>query len=152
MNVRQGLFRLWLVLSTLFIIFVGVAYYGLIREEFRIANTDWDAFYKEYGGTSLLPTTCDKARGSLGRDYTKTQGLCWYTPEDFRRLYPEYNDLSDRSLAEKLYARVGQPLQHAHPWRKVLEGAALAFGFPLAVLALGRSMFWAVAGFRSSAK
>ncbi len=56
-----------------------------LREEFRIANTDYDAIAKHLGGYSLLPTDCAKARGVVGSDYSETQNLCWYKMEDFRR-------------------------------------------------------------------
>lgn len=149
MNIRAGLFRLWIVASVLFIVAVGVASYSDIRNEFRTANTDWDATFEQYGGYGLLPALCDLARGSSGIDYTvEKDGLCWYKMQDFRRLYPEYRDLSNNVLAEKLYAKVGQPLQHFHPWHKVFKTAAIAVGVPVAVLFLGWSLLWALAGFR----
>jgi hypothetical protein len=43
LNIRQGLFRLWVIASVLFVVGVGVVSYRGIREEFRIAYTDWDA-------------------------------------------------------------------------------------------------------------
>ncbi len=149
MNFRAGVFRLWIVSSVLFIVAVGVASYSDIRNEFRIANTDYDAIAEQLGGYSLLPTFCNLARGSSGTDYTtEKDGLCWYKVQDFRRLYPEYKDLNDKVLSEKLYAKVGQPLQHIHPWHKVFKTAAIAVGVPLAVFLLGWSLFWALAGFR----
>ena len=150
MNVRKGMFRLWLVASVLFVIAVAVAYYGSIRNEFRMATTNYDAHAREHGGTTLLPVFCDKARGNSGTDYTEHQGLCWYPMEHFRRLYPEYSDLSDDLLAEKVYTKVGQPLNHIHPWHRVMEAAVVGFGVPLAGLVLGCSLLWAVAGFRGS--
>jgi hypothetical protein len=77
------------------------------------------------------------------------QNLCWYKAEDFRRLYPEYKDLSDKALSEKLYQKAGQPLQHTHPWKGVITAAAVAFGVPLMVLGLGWSLLWALSGFRT---
>ena len=151
-NIRQGIFRLWIVSSVLFVIGVGAISYGSISEEFRVANTDWDAEAAKYGGWSLLPADCTKARGTAGIDYDASQkdGLCWYKTEDFRRLYPEYKDVSNSDLSEKLYAKAGRPLEHIHPWHKVMQTAGFAFGVPLAVLALGWSLLWAIAGFRGS--
>jgi hypothetical protein len=51
-------------------------------------------------------------------------------------------------LSEKLYANVGQPLKHFHPWRKLVETAGFAIAVPLMVLALGAALFWVFAGFR----
>lgn len=125
-----------------------MASYSDIREEFRAAYTDWDAVVKQYGGYSLLPADCGNARGMAGADYSQDEGLCWYKTDDFRRLYPEYKDLSNRVLSEKRYAKAGRPLEHIHPWNKVMKTAGIAFGVPLAVLAFGWSLIWAVAGFR----
>jgi hypothetical protein len=70
--------------------------------------------------------------------------------EDFRRLYPEYKDIADKVLSEKLYEKAGQPLKHVHPWESVAKAAGIALGVPLAALVLGRSLLWAFSGFRSS--
>jgi len=78
------------------------------------------------------------------------QSLCWYKREDFRRLYPEYKDLSDKVVSEKLYEKAGQPLKHIHPWEGVMKAAVVGLAVPLAVLGLGWSLLWAFAGFRSA--
>jgi hypothetical protein len=150
LNIRQGLFRLWVIASILFVVGVGVISYRGIREEFRIAYTDWDAMAKEYGGSSLLPADCSKTRGAVNIDYSQSDGLCWYEPKTFRRLYPEYKDLSNKVLAEKLYAKAGRPLERQCPWNKVAVTAGVALCVPLAALALGWSSIWAIAGFRGS--
>jgi hypothetical protein len=137
-------------LRRLFVICVFAVSYTSLREEFRIANTDHDAMAKGIGGSSLLPTDCAKARGVLGTDYSETQNLCWYKTEDFRRLYPEYKDLSDKVLSEKLYEKVGQTLTHVHPWESVAKAAGVALGLPLATLVVGWSLLWAFSGFRSA--
>lgn len=38
---------------------------------------------------------------------------------------------------------------HPRPWAKVAQTAGLAFGLPMAVLAFGYSLSWALSGFRS---
>jgi hypothetical protein len=144
------MFRLWIIAAVLFVCAVGIVSYPGIEEEFRVANTDFDALVKELGGYSVVPTFRHVARGTSGVDYEIREGLCWYKIEDFRRLFPEYKDISDHVLEEKLYAQVGQPLQHPHPWRRVMATTGLAFGIPLAVLIFGYSLAWALAGFRSS--
>ena len=148
MNLKRGLFRLWAVASVLFALCVILVSFSAIREQFRIENTDWDAEISKYGGYTELPTFCNFARGDAGKDYEERDRLCWYRTETFQRLYPEYKDLSSHDLSEKLYAKVGQPLQHQHPWRSVATTAAAALGVPGAVLILGWLLFWAAAGFR----
>jgi hypothetical protein len=150
MNIRKGLLRLWIVGSILFVICVFAVSYTSLREELRIANTDYDAIAKGMGGDSLMPTDCSKARGVAGSDYSEMQNLCWYSTEAFRRLYPEYKDLSDKALSEKLYEKVGQPLKHIHPWEGVGKVAGVAFGIPIVTLLVGWSMLWAFSGFRSA--
>jgi hypothetical protein len=149
-NIRKGLFRLWVVGSILFVVCVFGVSYTSLREEFRIANTNYDAIAKDLGGYSLLPTDCAKARGTAASDYSEAQNLCWYKIEDFRRLYPEYKDVSDKALSEKLYEKAGQPLKHVHPWESVGKIAGVAFGIPLVALLVGWSLLWAFSGFRSA--
>jgi len=87
--------------------------------------------------------------GDAHADYSKLENLCWYTFTDFRRLYPEYNNLNDKALKELLYEKAGQPLKHFHPWQKLGKVIAFAFGAPLAALVLGRALLWG-AGFRAT--
>jgi hypothetical protein len=112
MNVRRGLFRLWAVASAIFVILVGVASYSNLHDEFRNAYTDWDAEVAKLGGSLLLPVNCAEARGNLESDYTRqADGLCWYETAKFRRLYPEYKDLSNAVLRERFFAKAGKPLE-----------------------------------------
>lgn len=148
MNARRGMFRLWVVFSVLFAIGIAVTSYNEIRHEFRVADTDFDALAEKYGGYTVLPAGCVEARGVANRDYSRSDGLCWYKVEDFRRLYPEYNSLTDRVLADRLYQKAGRPLQRPHPWQTVLQTGTIAVGVPLAVLAVGCAMTWAFSGFR----
>jgi hypothetical protein len=174
MNVKRGILRLWLVFSALFAAVVCCLSYSKIRNEFRISHTDYEAIAKKYGGVEVVPVDCEEARGlpqlpsgltlvtpevkgvpagltaeQLTPDFSRKDGYCWYEMPAFRRLYPEYKDVSDGDLSEKLYAKVGQPLSHPHPWAIVGETAGIAVGWPLAVLALGWSLAWAFSGFRN---
>jgi hypothetical protein len=152
MNVRRGMFRLWTVASTVFVIGVGIASYTSLHAEFINAYTDFDALAAKCGGRTVLPADCASARGSLGSDYDIRDGLCWYETAPFRRLYPEYKDLDTTALSEKLYAEAGRPLEHFHPWRKLAETAAIAFSVPFVALALGTALLWAFAGFTDQEK
>ncbi len=149
MNVRRGASRVWVVASVVFImIFVGTSYDGL-RTEFHNAYTDFDAEFAKYGGTTQWPVLCPQAaaRGMIGTDYTEKDGTCWYESKTFRKLYPEYHDVSDHDLSAKLYAKAGQPLVEFHPWRKLLAVAVEAVAVPIAVLLLGWACLWAGVGF-----
>jgi len=133
-NIRRGLFRLWVVASLLFLIWLGWLSYDEIRSEFKYASLG-------------LPADCGKARGSSGKDYEEDGGLCWYDQSKFRKLFPEYKDLSDEDLSDKLYAGTGLPHRPARPWAKLLGTLGFATGVPLAALALGWSLIWALSGF-----
>ena len=150
MKIRQGMFRLWVVFSVLFVLVVGVVSYREIREEFHVSHIDYDAIAEKLGGEKLLPVDCGEVRGVATADYSVSDGACWYKAEAFRRLYPEYKSLSGCGLEDALYARVGRPRKHPRPWTKVAETAGVAFGVPLAVLTLACSLGWAFAGFRGS--
>jgi hypothetical protein len=240
MNLKRGLFRLWLIGSALFVLGVSVTLYSSIQQEFLAADTDYDALYRAYGGVTLLPIDCTQTRGrgpldfsSLGAvpaggpegalpfiepdgtprmvriedvsaekdagarpavkmidptgtprwvpidqesaaiaaggrlypetgpndlpgpapnttDYYKSEGQCWYSRVVFRRLYPEYKDLSDRDLSDRLYSKAGRPLRHPHPWTKMAQAAGIAIGFPTAVLTFACLLGWAISGFRET--
>jgi len=150
MNIRRGMFRLWIVSSALFVLGVSAVSYSAIREEFRASSIDYDAIAKKYGGDTLLPVDCGQARGVATSDYSVHDGSCWYATAIFRRLYPEYKDFNDHDLSEKIYAKAGRALTHPRPWAKVAETAGLALGVPVAALALGCSLSWALSGFRGS--
>src|SRR5262249_38731386 len=98
----------------------------------------------------LLPVDCGQARGVAAADYSLNEGSCWYASAIFRHLYPEYRDLSDHDLAERIYAKAGRPLTHPNPWAKVAVTAGIAIGVPLAVFVLGWCLGWAFSGFRGA--
>src|SRR5947207_320692 len=115
-NARRGLFRLWIVLSSLWVILICVMSIAPVREEFAKAST----MRKINAGkwTPDEPVDCSIARGT---EYRRDGSLCWYALPAFRKLYPEYNDLKEQDLSEKLYARAGIPLTPIRPWPMFLE-------------------------------
>lgn len=74
MNIRRGLFRLWAVFASLFVIATGIVSTGSICDEFRKAASIKDAS----SFVPLLPIDCSQARGSAGSDYSSFNGCCWY--------------------------------------------------------------------------
>jgi hypothetical protein len=143
MNVKRGLFRLWLVLAVLFVIVASLILKPGLEKEFQLASVVWD-----------LPADCSKARGVAGKDYSVLESqpeICWYEPSKFRKLYPEYDDLSDSDLAEKMNRVAGLSGEAARPWSKLAQAVCIALGIPIAVLLIGAAFFWAIAGFRNQA-
>jgi hypothetical protein len=158
MNLRRGFFRIWLVLSALYIIAVGALFYGDVSEQFRKAALGAE-FKKAGAGILLVPVLCKEARGKDGEDYDasgpwndyRAEKLCWYQEPKFRRLYPEYKDLTEDDLSDRLYQRAGLKIERAKPWVLVGTVAAIALSVPLAVFILGTAIGWAFAGFRRGA-
>jgi len=106
----------------------------------------------------MLPVDCKEARGKSGTDYTPPEGPwnsytarpnCWYKLPDFRRLYPEYRDLSEDAVSDKLYDQAGIVRNPARPWRELGTSTAIALGVPLIVLIIGAGIGWAFSGFRT---
>jgi hypothetical protein len=111
----------------------------------------------------VVPVLCGKTRGVAGTDYSTQSGRdpgpwdtyakpnyfdnCWYVMSKFRPLYPEYKDLSDKELSQRLYAEHGVPIREPNPWATLGWWASIAFGVPLVVLVLGASVVWAFSGF-----
>jgi hypothetical protein len=153
MNFRRGLFRIWVILSVLFAMSVAVVSYKEVRSEFEKASLDFSQV-----SILMLPVDCREARGKSGVDYdppdrpwnayTATPN-CWYKLLDFRRLYPEYRDLSEPALSDKLYGKAGIVLTPARPWRALGIALAIALAVPLFVLIIGVALGWAFSGFRA---
>jgi len=88
LDFRQGFFRLWLLLSGIWILVVIAGSYRDLADEFH------RAYYSPPPGfIYLYPVPCDETRGIEGTDYTKGRAqACWYKSPKFRQLYPEYKD------------------------------------------------------------
>lgn len=155
MNFRRGFFRLWVLGSILFVIGVAATQYDLVASEFKRAkeSKEWSEV-----GLILIPVHCKDARGVSNTDYTgregpwndySTEGQCMYKMADFRRLYPEYKDLSDNDLVSKLYKLANRPLRDdPQPWWLLGQAVAMALIVPLVVLLFGSAIAWALSGFR----
>lgn len=158
MNVRRGLWRLWVVTSALWILFVGVGGGAAVSAEFKRRAEERKLAELWRHDDTLVPVACSAARGREGPDYARlllqsgNDEWCWYTVPAYQKLYPESAREPAESLTRRLYAAAGQPLQSedpnaAAPWRMLLIVLAVAAGVPLAALALGIALFWAVSGF-----
>jgi hypothetical protein len=108
MNLRRGLFRLWIVGSALWVLAVAFVSYSDIAEEFEDAAS-----------VILLPVP---------------------DPEVIKRFQEgTLKPVSDPTLIKRLE-------RTPSPWTSLGQGAAIALGIPLAVLALGSSLLWALSG------
>jgi hypothetical protein len=146
MNWRRGLFRLWIVGTVLFVIAIAFISYSEIKAQFDAATGNAAV----WPGEIAVPVLCADARGVADADYIiEANDNCWYAMSKFRPLYPEYNDLSDKELTRKLYSNRGITAASdlLNPWATLGTWASIAVGIPLAVLALGASLVWALSGF-----
>jgi len=142
MNWRRGLFRLWIVGSALFVLAVAFVSYDDIGAEFdSVASTP----HLLKADKRAVALRCADARGTADADYITFKDNCWYPMMTFRRLYPEYKDLSDDAI-EKLDPVLSIRTK-INPWETLRVWASIALGIPLAVLILGSSLVWAFSGF-----
>ncbi|NEH32653.1 hypothetical protein [Rhizobium ruizarguesonis] len=137
----------------MFIVVVGIVTIPGIIADFRAAS-----FMKSLSNDTLMvPIICDQARGTLTTDYSPERAqadvnpfdTCWYELPKFRTLYPEYKDLSDDDLTDKLYERRNIPINRnvPQPWLSLARAIAFAVGGPLSVLLIGGAFVWAFSGF-----
>ncbi|KZS51343.1 hypothetical protein FHT72_003493 [Rhizobium sp. BK077] len=157
MNIKRGLFRLWLVLSVMFVTTVFVFTYSSMKSEF-----DKSSLLAAIPANDevMIPVSCYQTRGSLKVDFELATGItekepwerCWYELKKFRVLFPEYKDLDDEQLVTKTYIEAKVPLYPARPWQALGWIALIAFGIPLGVLIAGGSLVWALFGFAGQSK
>jgi hypothetical protein len=154
MNWTQGFFRLWLAISTLWMGLCGIYAYSAARDAYDAAAA---LAVFERGSIALVPVICQQARGELGRDYARRaapdrpweEHRCWYEMPNYRRLFPEYQQLTDADISKGLYAAIGQPLREMASWQSVVVSWVPALVIPPAMLLLlGVGVAWIIAGFR----
>jgi hypothetical protein len=141
-NVRRGFFRLWVVLSCLWAILIIAVSVSPVREEFAKASS-----VRKLDAVSWVPDEPVECSLARGMDYRRDGSLCWYSLPTFRKLYPEYGDLPEKDLSEKLYAKAGIPLTPIRPWPLLWEKAGFSIGPPVGVLIVGWAFLWALSGF-----
>jgi hypothetical protein len=145
MNFRRGFFRLWLLFSILFVIGTAAVSYSDVKSEFEAAAV-------AAKNILMVPVACSDARGKAGTDYevfedpSKTN-KCWYQVPKLRALFPEYKDLTDDQLSDRLYQKAGIQTTPIAPWTLVIRTVSIAIGVPLIVLAVGSALGWSLAGF-----
>lgn len=169
MNIRRGLFRLWILGSAMFAGGIAVLNYSDIISRFNDAALTKALVEETDKSNVYLPVLCGQARGEAGVDYTTGEhsspgpwdkyanpnafDTCWFTAKRYRALYPEVQGKSLEELAQTLYRENGRPLRDVRdPWHTLAEVASVAVGVPLAVLALGAAFGWALSGFSGQSK
>jgi hypothetical protein len=161
LNIKRGLFRVWLVMTIVWIALVMVLSWDQIaRDKAWIGVGPW-----ENDRLSYLPVRCEDARGAATTDYERREPqepwnqyrdikqACFYDQERYRQLWPEYADLDHKALEESLYERLGWETQIVEdPLSRTKTAATVAFGPPMLILVFGTAILWAFAGFRRPEK
>jgi len=166
MNIKRGMYRVWIVLSLIFVVIVIAASWQNLHTQY---NNAFHPFWKN--DILLVPINCDEARGD-NKDYRKEDkpwqlnwertpkvgslvNLCWYEMSRFRQLYTEYNMLSDEELSQKLYKAVSIHTKNSgyiakEFWQSLMQTIAFAIGSPFLVLFSGYALSWVLRGFKVS--
>lgn len=137
--IREGLLRLWVICTILFLAAVGAWFYRPFEKEFHRAAF---AGQIQSSATPLVPIACGEARGARGSDYLSDvdDANCWYALPKFRANYPEYARLADPELVTTMVRKVGWRGGPRRPWIPLLALGAIALAIPLIALLWG----WAV--------
>ncbi|NEI11057.1 hypothetical protein GR220_03490 [Rhizobium leguminosarum] len=154
MNIKRGLFRLWVALSLLWVIGVGVVEWSNVTSDQAWGGQPWLA-----DPIAAFPVLCSEARGTSGVDYQvkaafepwnqyrDNKQACWYDAAKFRQTWPEYKDLSDNEVIDKLY----DSLDWYHPSLDPLYNTKIvlmkAFIPPVVIFLIVSLFVWAFAGF-----
>jgi len=169
MNIRRGFFRIWAVLSSASVAIVFWWSYPQIKDQFgqqilshdmpiecNLAKGQIDTdFYALDKNTSSMPDGFELEQSStvksddLKFDDLVPGNICWYHPIKFRKFFPEYSDLSDDALRQKLYQKANLQQTWPHPWEVLSTTIRNAAIFPLIMLGLWFTGYWIVAGFRN---
>jgi hypothetical protein len=151
MNIKRGLFRVWVVLSAAYVIALGAIGSSYLYEEFKQADFMRGTIEgREYG----YPVKCEFAKGVQGTDWIDEQTwkynfqkVCWFTLESFKHHYPQHRDTDPSALLAENYRMSDVYMPRPQPWWTLAGGIGWAIGLPLFILAIGSAIYWALAGF-----
>lgn len=149
MNVRRGMFRLWVIFATLFVLGVVIFSYEHIRYEFQMAQDFAGLPHVRNTGTKM--PLSEQRRSQLDAIVQRMQA----NGETDDYIQAVVNDFKNKYANESaITPAVGEfmPVTAIQPWTKLMETAGVALGVPLAALVLGWSLIWAFSGFRIPAK
>jgi hypothetical protein len=157
MNLRRGLFRLWIAGAALFVLAVAFISYSEIKMQF-------DAVANKQEAASMLATRAkfadwvhqrfysDMPREQFDKKITAPTPIT--EPEVIAQLQAIVANIdTSRPFDDWTKDEVGAYMLHRFieptptPWETLGMCASIAFGIPLAVLVLGASLVWAFSGF-----
>jgi hypothetical protein len=131
-NFRRGLFRLWIVGSALWVLAVAFLSYPVIKAQFETVES-----------AATLKPVSEKPVSEKPVSEKPVSEKPVSDPEVIKRLPPgTLTPVTDPELIKRLEGKTTP--DH---WATLGEWAAIALGVPLAALALGSSLLWALSGF-----
>ncbi len=157
MNARHWLFRLWLLITFLWIVVLGVISWPMAIKDYGWADSSQLGQYR----SAELPVRCEEARGTVHLDYWVREAAepwnrddyetpshaCWYNEQRFRALWPEYKNMPLADLSAELYRSLEWSQQfNGDPYLHTKLAALVAFVPSLALFAVGRLFAWAFVG------
>ncbi|PHK92949.1 hypothetical protein CR162_21190 [Pseudoroseomonas rhizosphaerae] len=141
-DIRRGLLRAWVLLSFLWVLYVGVLGFREVKEEWA-PGIEQAAIID---GDNMAAVPCEAAPTG----HTKIEGFgrtyCLLPVLEFRRQNIEYRDLDYNEVIRRSYQRVGLHFGWRYDSTKML--AAFALIPPILLLALGAAVVWVIRGFR----
>jgi len=149
-NVSRGFWHLWTVFSLVWILLVLAASLMPSGRRDIISYKQEQQASDLFASRHVVPLSCGNIRGDLSQDYFEFRGRCWMLLDRYRVLYPEDKAESDRDLAKRTYAAIGQDLVivtgQQRLWRILM---VVALG-PLLTLGLGFAVYFVGRGFNQS--
>ena len=144
---RRGLFRLWIVGAALWVLAVAFVSYGSIKREFdAVASMSKAKWPVQLAGFRQRYPQYNHLSDAQVMDAFYKNFYSDLTREEFdKRMAAAKSAIDPENLAqlEKAVADIRVP----NPWASLGWTAAIALAIPLAVLALGASLLWALSGF-----
>lgn len=125
-NVRRGLFRVWIIASIAFIAAVALTGFDDLRRKFETLSS-----VRALEAKQAVVVDLSEARGTKGTDYyiaDEMYRMCWYGLSRYRELYPESKNLSDKALITATYKKASESLFLASPLARVRLGGRLSPG------------------------
>lgn len=157
LNIRRGLFRLWVVFTAAFIITVFAVSLGKIKDQFDAAKDPWTVVSQTPASVGASPSAAGAAEHGPWERYQKGQEASPSAPAAGSKytIEPPQGQPLDWLAPKKGPAagQAGTPSASKtgmvrSPWALVLERVAIAAGVPAFVLVLGWALTWAFAGFK----
>src|SRR5262249_15584052 len=132
MNLRRGLFRLWIVGTALFVLAIAFISYSEIKQQFAASLKPYTTFEVQLSDGRTFEVQAPDEQTAAAMIKTMIEAL----PEGV------VLDKPAKPLADVTFVPT--------PWKSLGRWVSIAFGIPLAVLALGASLLWALSGFAAT--